>query len=226
MFSRVLSISIALMVASFAAGQGRGDAARGARGGGLANKVPDLPAGAFTASSTVARTRFQHEWVDIPFGTASLEASPYRARAPRLHTWIEYPAGTGKASVVVVMSHEAGLDDWMRAIADQLASHGFIAIAPDILSGRGPNGGNTDSFKFVADVIEATAKLPQDESIRRYKAARDYALKLTRASGKTASLGIGMGGADSFQFASDVPDLDAAVVFYGTSPGDSALARI
>jgi len=81
MFSRVLSISIALMVASFAAGQGRGDAARGARGGGLANKVPDLPAGAFTASSTVAHTTLQHEWVDIPFGAASLEASPYRARA-------------------------------------------------------------------------------------------------------------------------------------------------
>src|SRR5262249_37306206 len=109
---------------------GRGDAAPGARGGGLANKTPELPAGAFTASSTVAHTTLQHEWVDIPLGGA------------RLHTWIEYPAGTGKASVVVVMSHEAGLDDWMRAIADQLASHGFIAIAPDILSGRGPNGGN------------------------------------------------------------------------------------
>src|SRR5262249_31681372 len=128
-----------------------GDAGRGARGGGgLANKIPDLPAGAFTASSTVARTMLQHEWVDIPFGGA------------RLHAWIEYPAGAGKAPVVIVMSHEAGLDDWMRAIADQLASHGFIAIAPDILSGRGPNGSNMDAFKFAADVIQATAKLPQN----------------------------------------------------------------
>src|SRR5215467_14185705 len=191
------------------------DAGRGARGrGGLANKVPELAAGAFTASSTVARTKFQHEWVDIPFG------------ATRLHTWIEYPAGAGKVPVVVVMSHEAGLDDWMRAIADQLASHGFIAIAPDILSGRGPNGGNTEAFKFSADVIQATAKVPQNEVIRRYKAAREYTLKVTRANGKSASLGIGMGGADSFQFAVEVPDLDAAVVFYGLSPGDSVLSRI
>ena len=191
------------------------DAGRGARGGGgLANKVPDLAAGAFTASSTVAHTKFQHEWVDIPFGAA------------RLHTWIEYPAGTGKAPVVVVMSHEAGLDDWMRAIADQLASHGFIAIAPDILSGRGPNGGNMEAFKLSADVIQATAKVPQNEVIRRYEIARQYALKLSRANGKSASFGIGMGGADSFQFASEVPDLDAAVVFYGTSPADSVLSRI
>jgi carboxymethylenebutenolidase len=209
------SISIALiMIAPFVAGQGRGDAARGARGGGLANKVPDLPAGAFTASSTVAHTTLQHEWVDIPLGGASL------------HTWIEYPTGAGKAPVVVVMSHEAGLDDWMRAIADQLAAQGFIAIAPDILSGRGPNGGNMDAFKFSADVVQAIAKVTPDEVMRRYKAARDYALKLPRANGRSGSLGIGMGGADSFQFAAEVADLNAAVVFYGTSPADSVLAKI
>src|SRR5262249_58187001 len=133
------------------------------RGGGLAKKVAELAAGAFTASSTVAHPKFQYEWVDIPFGGG------------RLHAWIEFPFGTGKAPVVVVMSHEAGLDDWMRAIADQLASHGFIAIAPDILSGRAPNGGNMDAFKFSADVIQAIAKISEEEVIRRYIAARDYA---------------------------------------------------
>jgi len=124
MFARVFRIAIALIiVVSFATRQeklataqaperggqdrgGRGDATRGARGGGLANKIPELPAGAFTASSTVAHTTLQHEWVDIPLGGA------------RLRAWIEYPAGNGKAPVVVVMSHEAGLDDWMRAVAD------------------------------------------------------------------------------------------------------------
>jgi carboxymethylenebutenolidase len=192
-----------------------GDAGRGARGGGgLANKVPELPAGAFTASSTVAHTVLQHEWVDVPLSGA------------RLHTWVEYPAGAAKAPVVVVMSHEAGLDDWMRAIADQLASQGFIGVAPDILSGRGPSGGNIESFKFSADVIAATAKVPQKEVMRRYKAAREYALKLPRANGKSASLGIGMGGADSFYFAAETPDLDAAVVFYGISPEDAVLAKI
>jgi carboxymethylenebutenolidase len=197
-------------------GDGRqGAGARGGRGGGgLGAKNPDITAGAFTASSTVARTMLQHEWVDVPLG------------GQKLHTWIEYPAGTDQAAVVLVMSHEAGLDDWMRAVADQLSLQGFIAVAPDILSGRGPNGGNYDSFQFAAAVIQATARLPQDEAIRRYKAAFDYALKLPRARAKIASLGVGMGGADSFRFAAEVPNLDAAVVFYGIAPNEAVLTKI
>ena len=60
---RVFSIAVAvIMIGSFVRAQnpGRGgDAGRGARGGGLANKVPELPAGTFTASPTVARTMLQ-----------------------------------------------------------------------------------------------------------------------------------------------------------------------
>jgi carboxymethylenebutenolidase len=106
------------------------------------------------------------------------------------------------------MSHEAGLDDWMRAVADQLATDGFIAVAPDILAGRGPNGGNCDSFRFPADVIRANERLPQEEAMRRYRAALHYARKLPRASAKIASLGVGMGGADSLRFAAEVSDLN------------------
>jgi carboxymethylenebutenolidase len=186
----------------------------GRGGGGLATKNPDLPAGAFTASSTVARTTLQNEWADIPFA------------GQRLRTWIEYPKQAERAPVVIVMSHEAGLDDWMRAVADQLAMDGFIAVAPDILSGRGPNGGNFDSFRFAADVIRANERLPQEEALRRYRAALDYARKLPRASAKSASLGVGMGGADSFRFAAEVADLNAAVVFYGTAPDESVLGKV
>jgi len=191
-------------------GEGRGG--RGG-GGGLGAKNPDLPAGAFTASSTVAHTTLKHEWVDIPLAGHAL------------HTWIEYPDGADRAAVVLVMSHEAGLDDWMRAVADQLATQGFIAIAPDIVSGRGPGGGNFESFRFPADVIHAIARLPQDEVLRRYKAALEYGLNLPRARAKSAALGVGMGGADSFRLAAEVP-LDAAVAFYGVAPDDTVLARI
>jgi len=197
-----------------AAGARQGGAGGRGGGGGLAAKNPDLPAGAFTAASTIARTTLRHEWVDIPFG------------GQRLHTWIEYPNRTDPAPVVVVMSHEAGLDDWMRAVADQLATQGFIAVAPDILSGRGPNGGNFDSFRFAADVVQANEKLPQDDAMRRYKAALDYARKLPGASARSASLGVGMGGADSFRFAAEVPNLDATVVFYGVSPDETVLANV
>src|SRR5262245_13585199 len=52
--------------------QGRGERGAPPRGGGLANKVPELPAGAFTASSTVARTNLRHEGIDIPLENIKL----------------------------------------------------------------------------------------------------------------------------------------------------------
>jgi carboxymethylenebutenolidase len=213
MNQRRLALALSLIVLVTVAAQERGRGG-GRGGGGLAAKSPDLPAGAFTASSTLAHTTLKHEWVDIPLAGRNV------------HTWIEYPNGAEPAPIVVVMSHEAGLDDWMRAIADQLATQGFIAIAPDILSGRGPGGGNFDSFRFPADVVHAMEKLQQDEALRRYRAALEYGLRLPRARAKRAALGVGMGGADSFRFAAEVPMLDAAVAFYGVAPDESVLAKI
>jgi carboxymethylenebutenolidase len=194
--------------------QGRGDRGGAPRGGGLANKVPELPAGAFTASSTVARTNLRHEWVDIPLGKV------------KVHTWIEYPNNLDKAPIVVVMQHAAGLDDWMRALADQLALQGFIAIAPDILSGMGPNNGNFDSFRFPDDAIKAMSRVKSEEAVRRYRAAWDYGMKLPQSSGKGAALGVGIGGSTVFELAADIPGMNAAVVFYGSAPGEAVLARI
>jgi carboxymethylenebutenolidase len=189
--------------------------AAGARGGGLINKQPHLPAGYFTAESTFANSPRRKEWVDLPLGEG------------RLRTLVVYPDGNGPAPAVIVMQHGTGLDHWMRGVADQLASQGFIAVAPDLWSGLGPNGGGWDSFEFIDDAIRAAAgKLTPDETMRRYKAARDYALKLPRANGKTASLGFCAGGGNSFRFATEVPDLNAAVVFYGPPPDDAALAKI
>lgn len=65
-----------------------------------------------------------------------------------------------------------------------------------------------------------------DEVMRRYKAARDYALKLPQANGKSGSIGFCMGGGNSFRFAGEVPELNAAVVFYGVSPDEATMAKI
>src|SRR5262249_61287581 len=88
----------------------------------------------------------------------------------------------------IVMQHAVGLDDWTRSVADQLAQQGFIAVAPDPWSGIGPNGGNRDSFEFDDDAMRAAARITPDETIRRYKAARECALKLPRPNGKTGSI--------------------------------------
>lgn len=183
-------------------------------GGPLANKAPDLPANLFTSGSTLARTPLRHEWVDIPMGRT------------KLHTWIEYPAGEAKAPIVLVMQYDAGLDNLQRALADQVSSAGFIAIAPDLASGLGPHGGNFDSFPFQDEAIRTLAKMKPDEIIRRYKAAYDYGMKLPEANGKSASLGCGIGGTYSFRFAAEEPGLNAAIVIYGMPPDEVTMTKI
>ncbi len=177
-------------------------------------KLPDLPAGIFNAHTVVTNSKLRKEFVDIPFGGG------------KLHTWVEYPEGDGKAPIIIVMQHGPGMDDWQRALADQLALQGFIAIAADLHSGLGPNGGNYDSFQGTDDVMRANARLTADDMFNRYKAARDWGMKLPRANGKSASIGFCMGGGNSFRFASEIPDLNAAVVFYGTPVNQEMLAKI
>jgi carboxymethylenebutenolidase len=163
----------------------------------------------------VARTKLRHEWVDVPMG------------ATRLHTWIEYPDGDARAPIVIVMSYEAGLDDWMRSVADELASSGFIALAPDLLSGFGPNRGNYDAFRSPDEAILAIrTRVAPDEAMRRYAAAAAYGVKLPRSNGKIASIGFGPGGTFSFRFAAEAPNVDAAVVFYGPAPNEATLQRV
>lgn len=190
---------------------------RAGRGGGLFAKDPRLPAGYFTARSTLLNSKLRSEWVDIP-----LEGSPVK-----LHTFIVYPEGTAPAGVVIVMQHGVGLDEWQRALADQVAQDGFIAVAPDLWSGTGPNGGNWDASEFIDDAIRAAAgKITPEETTRRYRVAREYGLKLPRANGKTGSIGFCAGGGNSFRFAGEVPEHNAAVVFYGTAPSEDVMRRI
>ena len=193
---------------------GRGAGPRGYPGG----KLDNLPAGIFTAKTTVARSPIKYEWVDIP------TPGVYNGR---MHTRITYPDGGARVGVVVVMQHGPGADEWMHAVGDQLSRQGFIALAPDLHTGMGPNGGNYESFVGPADAFEANARLNPAMTLAAYKAVREYGMKLARANGKSAALGFCMGGGNAWALAVDVPALNAAVVYYGGSPRDeSAMARI
>lgn len=185
------------------------------RGGGLAAKAPELVASVWTAPSTVARTTLRHEWVDVPMGTL------------RLRTWVEYPAGPGRAPVAIVLQDEPGLDDWMRAAADQLALEGFIAVAPDLFSGFGPNGGNYDSFRTPDEAVRiAGPRLTPDEALRRAAAAMAFAQRLPSANGAVSIIGFGTGGTLGYRLAAGNAMANALVVFYGAAPEEAVLRRI
>ena len=135
-----------------------------------------------------------------------------------VRTWVVHPERSDKAPVVVVIHEIFGLTDWVRAVADQLAADGFIAVAPDLLSGKGKGGGGTDGFPSRDDAVKAVSALSRDEVRARLDAVRRYAVALPSANGRSASIGFCWGGATSFAWALKQPDLDAAVVYYGPAP--------
>lgn len=179
-------------------------------------RAGSIPAAADSAQQALSQSSRHGEWVEIALpGSQS-----------KLRTWVVYPERKDKAPVVIVIHEIFGMTDWVRAVADRLAADGFIAVAPDLLSGKGAGGGGTETFQGDA-VRDAIRKLTPEEVTQRLNAAREYAIALPAAREKVATIGFCWGGTQSFAYATHQPQLDAAVVFYGTAPADpSALARI
>lgn len=143
-----------------------------------------------------------------------------------INTWVVYPERSDKAPVVLIIHEIFGLSDWIRAVADQFAKEGFIAVAPDLISGMGPGGGGTESARDRDEVVKLIRGLSPEETMKRLNAVREYAIHLPSANGKCATVGFCWGGTNSFLYATTRPDLRAAVVYYGTSPDSALLAKI
>ncbi len=173
-----------------------------------------LPPGEDSAVARLNASPRHGEWVTYDAGAGD-----------SVRAWVVYPERSDKAPVVVVIHEIFGLTDWIRSVTDQLAAEGFIAIAPDLLSGKGPNGGGTASVDRQ-DAIALIQKLTPDEVQRRLRAAAAYATALPAGKNAVGSVGFCWGGSTSFAFATADPDLKAAVVYYGTPPAEEAAGAI
>ena len=160
---------------------------------------------------------------------AALEASPRQGEwvevelpgsAEPMMAWVVRPdSAEAEAAPVVLVVHEIfGLTDWVRAVADRLAEDGFVAVAPDLLSGLGPDGGGTASVPSRDGAVRLIRTLDPDDVVARLSAVRAFASTLGGTTGAVATLGFCWGGSASFAYALADPELDAAVVFYGSSP--------
>ena len=189
-----------------------------------ASAGPTIPPDAEHASKALVDSPRHGEWVDVMVMPA--EGAPSQVVAEKIRTWVVFPERKDPAPVVVVIHEIFGLTDWVRAVADQLAAEGFIAVAPDLLSGMAPGGGGTEGFKGD-EARAAIAKLTPEMVARKLDAVRDRALKMPSAKPASACIGFCWGGSSSFSYATVQRDLKGAVVFYGTAPTDrAALARI
>ena len=146
------------------------------------------------------------EWVKIKQGERTINC------------FVAFPEVQEKATAVVVIHEIFGLTDWVRGVADQLAEAGYIAIAPDLLSGMAPGGGGTAELGGNDGVRKAISSLPRPQVIADLDAVAAYVVHLPACSGKVTVAGFCWGGTQSFQFASNNKDLKAAFVFYGTGP--------
>src|SRR6266849_8257452 len=178
-----------------------------------------------------AQTAAAQEWSQ-PWAREKLEKSPRHREwvtvkhdGRSVETFVVYPESKSKTPVVLVIHEIFGMTDWVQELADEVAEAGYIAVAPDLLSGMGPDGGRTNSFTS-GGVTEAVSKLNPDQVTADLKAAADYGKKLPSANSKLFVAGFCWGGGQTFRFATNRADLSAAFVFYGPPPAKDAMSRI
>jgi carboxymethylenebutenolidase len=160
------------------------------------------------AKAILNKSPRHQEWVKLTHGSRTLQA------------FVVYPEVSQKAPVIVLIHEIFGLSDWARSMADDLAAAGYIVIAPDLLSGFGPNGGGTSEFPDMQSTTKAVSGLDAATVTADLNAAAEFGKTLPAANGKLAVVGFCWGGGKSFDFATQRKDLSAAFVFYGTPPSD------
>jgi carboxymethylenebutenolidase len=150
-----------------------------------------------------------HEWADVE--------SP---GGRKVRTWLVFPEASQRAPVVIVIHENRGLTDWVRGVADQVAEAGYVAVAPDLLSGTAPGGGNTPEYGGDDKATQGIYKLKQPQVTADLDAVFEYAKKMEAGNGVVAVGGFCWGGGQTFAYATHNPKIAAAFVFYGTAPKD------
>lgn len=158
-----------------------------------------------------ASTR-HHEWVDFE-----------RQDGTIMKAFVVYPEVESAAPSVIVIHENRGLNDWAREFADELASKGYLVIAPDLISNTVDSIEKTTDFATSDEARQAIYALDQDMVTADLNAAFEYIKNDPASTGQVYVIGFCWGGSQSFRYASSQSDLNKAIVFYGTAPKDSTL---
>jgi carboxymethylenebutenolidase len=168
------------------------------------------------------------------FAKARLEKSPRHSEVAKvkqgrreIQSFLVFPEVKEKATAVLVIHEIFGLTDWVRGVADQLAEAGYIAIAPDLLSGLGDKGRGTPDFTDRNSVMRAILDLPADQITADLNAVAKHVAELPACNGKVVVAGFCWGGGQTFRYSTNNKDIKAAFVFYGPGPSEEkAIERI
>ncbi|MCU0240526.1 MAG: dienelactone hydrolase family protein [Pyrinomonadaceae bacterium] len=141
----------------------------------------------------------------------------------KLSGYLSKPKKKGKYPAILVIHENRGLNDHTRDVARRFAAEGFVALAVDALSRKG----GTASFDTPEKIREAFNTIPASDVISDLNAGLTFLNSHKNVKkNKLASIGFCWGGARSFLLAASENKLKAAVVFYGTAPTETELAKV
>lgn len=177
---------------------------------------PRIAPGATEVAARLQASPRHAEWAMVPLAAGGKDS---------VAAWVVYPERRDNAPVVIVIHEIFGLSSWVRGVADQLAADGFIAIAPDLLSiERG--GASTDSLAFD-QARTLIRNVTPDKMNAMVAAVAKFGMALPSAAKRYGVVGYCWGGSAAFNHAVfNAPGLGAAVVYYGTSPAASDVAKV
>ncbi len=134
--------------------------------------------------------------------------------------YIAFPERPDAAPAMIVIHEIFGMSDFVRSVAHELAEAGFVALAPDLLSRVGGTEGADDARTAIRDLDPDGITMDLDATkayLRSLDSVRDESIGV---------IGFCWGGGQSFRYATDAADLNAAVVCYGGAPEPEDMARI
>ena len=153
------------------------------------------------------------EWITVKSGTRTVDA------------FVAQPQATAKAPGIIVIHEIFGMTDWVQTVTDEFAAAGWLAIAPDLLSGMTPDGKPARNLP-MSDAGGMIRNLPPDQITSDLNACFDDLMGRPSCNGKVAVVGFSWGGSQCFRFATNRKDLAAAFVFYGSGPDAADVPRI
>ena len=138
----------------------------------------------------------------------------------KMRGYFARPATPGKRPGVVVIHENRGLNPHTEDVARRLAVEGYVAFAPDALTPVGGYPGDEDKAR------EMFVKLDPKKRIEDLVAGANFLKSHPDCTGKIGAVGFCFGGGIVGLFATRMPDLAAAVPFYGTQPSAADTAKI
>jgi carboxymethylenebutenolidase len=181
--------------------------------------------GGLSAAALLESLSPHYAWAEqVPASDARIQAEYVTYPSPQgygtVKGYLAGPKGKDKRPAVLVVHENRGLNPYIADVARRLAVADFLALAPDALTSLGGYPGDDDKGR------EMQATLDRDKILADMAAGAAFVRDHARSTGKLGVIGFCFGGYVSNALAVRLPDLRAAVPFYGTQPPAADVPKI